>query len=122
MKGHSQADWPNRAGYSIPCAVMLGSGVGELGSGKAVTARERTAAGDESSSVRSAVLFCVFSLSVSLLLLFPLFAVLLNCPHPNPPVSASFFPFSSAPKRGGERRGRQQSGCMTLLLPAAAKP
>ena len=25
--------WPNRAGYSIPCAVMLGSGEGELGGG-----------------------------------------------------------------------------------------
>ena len=35
--------------------------------------------------------FCrVFSLSVSLLLLFPLFAVLLNCPYPDPPVSACF--------------------------------
>jgi len=33
----------------------------------------------------------VFSLYVSLLLLFPLFAVLLNCPYPNPPVSACFF-------------------------------
>jgi len=32
--------WPNRAGYSIPCAVMLGSGWGELGGGKAVVARE----------------------------------------------------------------------------------
>jgi len=31
---------------------------------------------------------------------FPLFAVLLNCPYRNPPVSASFFPFSSAPRRG----------------------
>ena len=26
---------------------------------------------------------------------FPLFAVLLNCPYPDPPVSASFFSFSS---------------------------
>ena len=45
-------------------------------------------------------LCCVFPLSVSLLLLFPLFAVLLNCPYPDPPVSACFFPFSSAPQRG----------------------
>ena len=38
-----QADptWPNRAGYSIPCAVMLGSGWGELGGWKSVTAWER---------------------------------------------------------------------------------
>jgi len=43
-------------------------------------------------------LFCrVFSFSVSLFFLFPLFAVLLNCPYPDPPVSAFFFPFSSAP-------------------------
>jgi len=48
-------------------------------------------------------LCCVFSLSVSLLLLFLLFAILLNCPYPNPPVSACFFPFSSAPRRGEGR-------------------
>ena len=37
---------------------------------------------------------------------FPLFAVLLNCPYPNPPVSASFFSFSSARRRGeGRPRG-----------------
>jgi len=48
----------------------------------------------------------VFSLSVSLLFLFPLFAVLLNCPYPDPPVSASFFSFSSACRRGeGRPRG-----------------
>ena len=48
-------------------------------------------------------LCCVFSLSVSLLLLFPLSAVLLNCPYPDPLVSACFFPFSSAPRRGEGR-------------------
>ena len=48
--------WPNRTGYSIPCAVMLGSGWGELGGGKAIAARERVAVvGGESSFVRSAV-------------------------------------------------------------------
>jgi len=47
-------------------------------------------------------LCCVFSSSVSLLLLFPLLAVLLNCPYPDPPVSACFFPFSSAPRWGEE--------------------
>jgi len=96
-----QADptWPNRAGYSIPCAVMLGSGGGELGGGNSVAVGECVAAaGGESGSLCSAGLFCVFSLSVSLLLLFPLFAVLLNCPYPDPPVSACFFPFSSAPQ------------------------
>ena len=75
------------------------------------------AAGGESCSLCSAVLCCVFSSSVSLLFLFPLFAVLLNCPYPHPPVSACFFPFSSAPRRGEGR----QSGPMALLLPATAK-
>ena len=49
----------------------------------------------ENGSVGHAVCV-VFSLSVSLLLLFPLSAVLLNCPYPDPPVSACFFPLSSA--------------------------
>ena len=62
----------------------------------------------------SAGLCSVFPLSV-LLFLFPLFAVLLNCPYPNPPVSACFFPFSSAPRQG-------RGGRVALLLPAAAKP
>ena len=50
-------------------------------------------------------LFCVFSLSVLLLLLLPSFAVLLNCPYPNPPV---FFPFSfhSLPHPSGGRGDR----------------
>jgi len=55
-----------------------------------------------------------------LLLLFPLFAVLLNCPYPDPPVSACFFSFSSARRRGEGRphgafvaggSGNQDSGC-----------
>ena len=55
-------------------------------------------------------LSCVFSLSVLLLLLFPLFAVLLNCPYPDPPTQ-QFLPvsflFSSAPRleAGGEGKG-----------------
>jgi len=36
--------WPNRAGYSIPCAVRLGSSGGELGSGNSLVARELAAA------------------------------------------------------------------------------
>jgi len=56
-------------------------------------------------------LCCVFPLYVLLLLLFPLFAVLLNCPYPDPPVSACFFPFSSAPRRGeGRPRGAFVAG------------
>jgi len=64
-------------------------------------------------------LCCVFPLSVSLLLLFPLFAVLLNCPYPDPPVSACFFPFSSTPRWGeGRPRGTFVAGCsQTIQLP-----
>ena len=62
-------------------------------------------------------LFCIFSLSVLLLLLFPLFAVLLKCPCPNPWVFAFFFPFSSPPQQGEG----QQSDRVALLLPATAK-
>jgi len=92
---------------------MLGSGWGELGSGKAFATWERAAAaaGGESCSLRSAVLFCVFCLLVSLLLLFPLFAVLLNCPYSDPPVFTCFFPFSSAPQRGEG----WQSHCVALF-------
>jgi len=97
--------WPNRAGYSIPCAVMLGSG------GEGVARWEHThgsgasGAGPvrESRSVACAVrvvfspyLYCYCSCSL-------LFAVLLNCPYPDPPVSAFFFPFSSARQRGEGR-------------------
>jgi len=54
----------------------------------------------------------VFSLSVSLLFLFPLFAVLLNYPYPDPPISACFFPFSSAPRWGeGQPRGAFVACC-----------
>jgi len=70
---------------------MLGSGGGELGGGNSLTARERgqrSSLGEQLSGLGS--MCCVFSLSVSLLLLLPLFAVLLNCPYPDPPVSACF--------------------------------
>ena len=55
-------------------------------------------------------LFCVFFLSVLLLLLFALFAVLLNCPYPDPPV----LPFSShSPAQRGGGRG---NGAAALAL------
>jgi len=42
---------------------------------------------------------------------FPLFAVLLNCPYPDPPVSACFFSFSSASRQGeGRPRGAFVAG------------
>jgi len=104
--------WPNRAGYSIPCDVMLRSGGGGGAAGT-----PRGSGGLSGDSVRESgsvlrVCFCIFPFSVLLLLLFPLSAVLLNCPYPDPPVSACFFPFSSAPQRGeGRPRGAFVAGC-----------
>jgi len=111
--GWADPTWPNRAGYSIPCAVMLGSGGGELGGGNSLMAREREHRSSLGEQLRgSCGLCCVFSSSVSLLFLFPLFAVLLNCPYPDPLVSACLFPSSSAPRRGEEQpRGASVTGC-----------
>jgi len=90
---------------------MLGSGGGERGGGKSLTAREHAAAVGESGSLCFSVLFCVFPLPVSLLFLFPLFAVLSNCPYPDSLVSACFFPISSAPQQGeGWLRGAFVAG------------
>jgi len=90
---------------------MLGSGEGgDLRGGNSLAARERVAAVRERAALfrglYSAGLFCVFPFSVSFLLLFPLFTVLLNCPYPDPPVSACFFLFFSAPRQvEGQPRG-----------------
>jgi len=82
--------WPNRAGYSIPCAAMLGSG----GGGGAAGTHSWLGRAQWRWFRRAALLcglFCrVFSFSVSLLLLFPLLAVLLNCPYPDPLVFCLF--------------------------------
>jgi len=82
--------WPNRAGYSIPCDVTRGSGGGR---GVAGT-HSRLGSAWRRSCLRERVccasLCRIFSLSVLLLLLFPLFAVPLNCPYPDPPVFCLF--------------------------------
>jgi len=80
---------------------MLGSGWGELGSEKAVSARNST--GHRAVRVALSVpavcfvychyLYCCYS---SLL-----FAVLLNCPYPNPPVFAFFFSILLPTPAGG---------------------
>ena len=106
--GWADPTWPTRAGYSIPCAVMLGSGWGELGSRNSLPAREH----------RGWWKFCVllfwFVYSPYLYRCHYCalcFAVLLNCPYPDPPVSACFFPFSSVPQRGeGWPRGAFVAG------------
>ena len=102
--GRADPTWPNRAGYSIPCASCWVPVRGSWG-------QELTRSSGAQAPVLSGRtvlwvigLCCVFSWSVSLLLLFPLFAVLLNCPYPDPPFSACFFPFfSSAPQQGEGR-------------------
>jgi len=106
--------WPNRAGYSILCAIMLGSGGGELGRGNSLAAGERRC---RSGPVwESGFLCCAVCVVFSPDLYhscycFPLFAVVLNCPYPDPPVSACFFPFSSAPRWGeGRPRGAFVAG------------
>jgi len=77
---------------------------GEWRGGNSLVGRERVAPVLFGRAGLLCSLFCrVFSFSVSLLLLFPLFAVLLNRLYPNPPVSACFFPFASAPRQGEER-------------------
>jgi len=91
--------WPNRAGYSIPCAVMLGSGGGEL----AVGTHSRLGSTQWRRCGRAALWVVWFVLCFPLIRIGVVtvpFAVLLNCPYPDPPVSAYFFPFSSAPQRG----------------------
>ena len=120
-KGHSRgvgADptWPNRARYSIPCAVMLGSGCG--GGSTAWTHSRLGSAWCQSclwERVCCSSLCHIFSLSVSLLLLFPLFCCSVKLPVSRP---TTFLPvyFHSPPHRG---RGR--SGRVALLLPAAAE-
>jgi len=107
--GRGTAGWadptptcPNRAGYSIPCAVMLGSGGRgawrELSRGSGVRGAGPVR---ENGSVGSCGLFCVFPFSVSLLLLFPLFAVLLNCPYPDPSVFCLFLSILLCTVEGG---------------------
>jgi len=98
--GRADPTWPNRAGYSIPCAITLGSGGGERVGGNSLTARESAASVRESGSLGCVVRVVLSPYLCLLLFLFPLFAVLLNCPYPDPPVSACFFPFFFAPWRG----------------------
>ena len=54
--GRAEPTWSNRTGYSIPCAIMLGSsGAGELGSRNSVTAQSRLGSARRRQSVRMAL-------------------------------------------------------------------
>jgi len=88
-------DWPNKwdIRYYVPSRWV---GVGELARGSGV----HWGLGSESCSVQFCDLFCIFSLSVPLLLLLASFSILSNLPYPDPRVFAFFFPFSSPPQWG----------------------
>jgi len=118
--GRADPTWPNRAGYSIPCAVMLGSGWGKLGGGNSLAAREGRAA------VRSerAVLFC-WLCSAGLFCVFPFFCIIVVpvpfvCCSVKLPLSRHTgflrISFHSLPHHGRGRGGR-----VALLLAAAVK-
>jgi len=97
--------------YHVPsCWVLVGGSWGGGTHSRLRSARRHFCPGERLCG--SCGSCCVFSFSVSLLFLFPVFAVLLNCPYPDPPVSACFFLFSSAP-RWGEGRPREAfvAGC-----------
>ena len=40
--GQAYPKWPNKTGYSIACVIILGSGGGQVGGGKAVLPQDRT--------------------------------------------------------------------------------
>jgi len=113
--GGADPTWPNRAGYSILCAVMLGSGKGGgvvRRGGNSLAVRELVVAVVEGGSPDCAVCVGFSPYLYRCCYCFPSFAVLLNCPYPDPLVSACFFPFSSAPRRGeGQPRGAFVAGC-----------
>jgi len=103
-RGHSQVadpNWPNKQSiwYYVPSG-LVGTGAtgwGEVNHGSGV----HWASGGERVAL-CIPLFCIFFLSVFLLLLFTSFAVLLNCPYPSPWV----LPFSSdSPSHPSEERG-----------------
>ena len=102
----TQPDRPTQTGqteqgirYHVPPCWVPGGGAGwgegSYGSGAC------GAPGGESCSVHFTVLFCIFFLSVLLLLLFISFAVLLNWPYPNPWVFALFSSHSPPHPSGG---------------------
>jgi len=106
--------WPNRTGYSIPRAAILGSGWGAAGRQEGSHGSGAHAAGGgESGSVHFRCLFCIFSLSLLLLLLFASFAVLLNCPYSDPPVFFLFLTILLPTPAGG---GATKRPCGPWLL------
>ena len=107
--------WPSRAGYSIPCAVTLGSG-GRGG---------RHGGNSRGSGERALILsgreglLCEFVSCFLLICIFvvPVPSVCCSVKLPlSRPTSFCLFSFLSPPHRGGGRGGR-----VALLLPAVAQ-
>ena len=88
--------------HVLSCWVLAG---GSWAAGRSRGSGARSRSGRWERLCAFCGLCCVFSVSVSLLFLFPMFAVLLNCPNPDPPV---FLPvsFHSVPHPSGGRGGR----------------
>ena len=116
IAGTADTNWPNKRGiryHTMSCTVLsVGAGQREFNHGWGA----HWASGGERKLLCVFPCFCIFFLSVLLLLQFTSFAVLLNCPYPKPQVLP--FPFNSSPQRG--------RGVIELphspLLPARAKP
>jgi len=97
----AEPTWPNRVPYSIPCDDGFRWGGWHV--------RNSLAAWGGAAPVlfrREAVWVMRFVVVFSPYLYhccscFPLFAVLLNCPYPDPPVSASLFILVLTPAGGG---------------------
>jgi len=88
--------------YHVPSSWVPVGGSGEAGN--SLAAREDTAAVRSGRAAVWVVPFVLCFPLICIVVVVPVaFAVLLNCPYPDPPVSASFFPFSSSPWR---REGR----------------
>ena len=104
-RGHSRggADptWPNRTGYLIPCAVTQAS---RWGASQREVSRGSGAQGGTGwweLLCAFCCLFCIFSSSVLLLLLFASFTVLLNCPYSGPQIFCLFLSIPLPTPEGG---------------------
>jgi len=115
--GRADPTWPNRARYSIPCAVTLGSGWGEQRGGNSLAPGERgRRSGPGEWLSGSCGLCCAFLLIRIVVVPVPFVCCSVKLPLSTP---TSFLPvsFHSPPHPGRGRASR-----VALLLPAAAKP
>jgi len=90
--GRADPTWSNRTGYSIPCAVVLGSRLGEVAGGKLIAAQE--CMGHRVVRVALCIsLFVLYTLLISIVFVIVCFICCsAKLPLPRP---TSFLPFSS---------------------------